>query len=295
MKRVRRCRRCWPGISLQPCPRRRRHQRSARRSAAPAVEHDATPTRKPRSRPASTPPPSPGTTSSDYTTAVDTGAQDEFARLGIEVTAVTDAGFDAAKQKSDVETIMAKKPSIILSLPVDPDTAAEVYRPALEGGAKVAFVDNAPKGYAQGKDYVTIVSDDLFQMGDKAADAMAAAIGGKGKVGYLFHDANFYVTNQRDSAFKETINKIPRYPDRRRSRASPIRPTPRKSSTPSSPRTRTSTASTSPGRSRPIVLAALRNSGQHPYQDRHARPVGAARPSTWSRAAMCGHRRRRGL
>jgi ribose transport system substrate-binding protein len=144
-------------------------------------------------------------TPSDYTAAVDRGAHDEFARLGIEVVAVTDAGFDPAKQKSDVETIMAKKPSIILSLPVDPDTAAEVYRPALDAGVKVAFVDNAPKGYVQGKDYVTIVSDDLHQMGEKAADAMAAAIGGKGKVGYLFHDANFYVTNQRDGAFKETI------------------------------------------------------------------------------------------
>jgi ribose transport system substrate-binding protein len=144
-------------------------------------------------------------TPSDYTAAVDRGAHDEFARLGIEVVAVTDAGFDAAKQKSDVETIMAKKPTIILSLPVDPDTAAEVYRPALEAGTKVAFVDNAPKGFVQGKDYVTIVSDDLFQMGEKAADAMAAAIGGKGKVGYLFHDANFYVTNQRDGAFKQTI------------------------------------------------------------------------------------------
>ena len=125
--------------------------------------------------------------------------------------AVSDAGFDAAKQKNDVETMMAKKPSIILSLPVDPDTAAEVYRPALEAGTKVAFVDNAPKGFVQGKDYVTIVSDDLFQMGEKAADAMAAAIGGKGKVGYLFHDANFYVTNQRDGAFKETIQT--KYPD----------------------------------------------------------------------------------
>ena len=64
----------------------------------------------------------------------------------------------------------------------------------------LGFVDNAPKGFVQGKDYVTIVSDDLVQMGEKAADAMAAAIGGKGKVGYLFHDANFYVTNQRDGA-----------------------------------------------------------------------------------------------
>jgi len=150
-------------------------------------------------------------TPSDYTAAVDRGAKDEFERLGIEVVAESDAGFDAAKQKNDVETMLAKKPTIILSLPVDPDTAAEVYRPELEAGTKVAFVDNAPKGFVQGTDYVTIVSDDLFQMGEKAADAMAASIGGKGKVGYLFHDANFYVTNQRDGAFKETIET--KYPD----------------------------------------------------------------------------------
>ena len=144
-------------------------------------------------------------TASDYTTAVDEGAKEEFARLGIPVVAEANAGFDAAKQKSDIETLLARKPNIILSLPVDPDTAAEVYRPAIEAGVVLGFVDNAPKGYAQGKDYATIVSDDLFQMGAKAADAMAHAIGGKGKVGYLFHDANFYVTNQRDQAFKETI------------------------------------------------------------------------------------------
>lgn len=150
-------------------------------------------------------------TSSDYTAAVDRGAKDEFARLGIEVVATTDAQFDPAKQKSDIETILAKKPSIILSLPVDPDTAAEVYRPAVETGTVLGFVDNAPKGFVQGTDYVTIVSDDLAQMGEKAADAMAAAIYGKGKIGYLYHDANFYVTNQRDQAFKNTI--VSKYPD----------------------------------------------------------------------------------
>lgn len=142
---------------------------------------------------------------SDYTNAVDRGARAEFKRLGIEVVAQTDAGFDAGKQKSDVETVLAKKPSIIVSLPVDPATAANVYKPAVEAGTVLAFVDNSPAGFVQGKDYVTVVSDDLFQMGKKAGDAMAAALGEKGKVGYIFHDADFYVTNQRDGAFKYTI------------------------------------------------------------------------------------------
>lgn len=148
---------------------------------------------------------------SEYTNAVNSGAEDEFKRLGIEVVAQTDAGFDAARQKSDVETVLAKKPSIILSLPVDPATAASVYDPALKAGVKLAFVDNSPQGYVQGRDYVTIVSDDLYQMGHKAGVAMAEALGKKGKVGYIFHDADFYVTNQRDGAFKSTIEQD--YPD----------------------------------------------------------------------------------
>ena len=148
---------------------------------------------------------------SEYTNAVNSGAEDEFKRLGIEVVAQTDAGFDGARQKSDVETVLAKKPSIILSLPVDPATAASVYDPALKAGVKLAFVDNSPQGYVQGKDYVTIVSDDLYQMGHKAGVAMAEALGKKGKVGYIFHDADFYVTNQRDGAFKSTIEQD--YPD----------------------------------------------------------------------------------
>ncbi|HEV2502890.1 MAG TPA: substrate-binding domain-containing protein [Mesorhizobium sp.] len=148
---------------------------------------------------------------SEYTNAVNRGAQDEFKRLGIEVVAQTDAGFDGARQKADVETVLAKKPSIIVSLPVDPASAASVYDPARSAGVKLAFVDNSPAGYVHGKDYVTIVSDDLFQMGNKAGIAMAAALGKKGKVGYIFHDADFYVTNQRDGAFKATIEKD--YPD----------------------------------------------------------------------------------
>jgi ribose transport system substrate-binding protein len=144
-------------------------------------------------------------TSSDYTTAVDQGAKNEFARLGIEVVASTEAGFDAAKQRNDMETVMAKKPSVVLSLAVDPDTAASVYDVAKSAGTKLVFVDNSPKGYVHGQDYVTVVSDDLAQMGKKAGDAMGAALGGKGKIAYMFHDANFYVTNQRDGAFKQTI------------------------------------------------------------------------------------------
>jgi len=146
----------------------------------------------------------------DWSNAVARGVKDEFARLGIEVVAETDAGFDTSRQKSDVETVMARNPSIIISLPIDPPTAASVYGIARDAGVQLVFIDNAVDGFVHGEDYVTVVSADLFQIGQKAAVALADAMGGEGQVGYMFHDADFPVTNQRDQAFKWTIeNEYP--------------------------------------------------------------------------------------
>jgi len=148
---------------------------------------------------------------SDFVSAVTSGASDEFARLGIEVVAVTSAGFDAAKQRSDIETALARNPSIILSLPLDPVTSAAAFEEAREEGVALAFLSNLPAGYVHPEDYAAIVTDDLFEMGKQAADALAAAMGGSGTVGWILHDAEYYVTNQRDNAFKTTIEND--YPD----------------------------------------------------------------------------------
>lgn len=148
---------------------------------------------------------------SDFVNAVTAGATDEFTRFGIEVVATTSAGFDAAKQRSDIETALVKKPSIILSLPLDPVTSAAAFQEAKAEGVKLVFLSNLPSGYKHPDDYAAIVTDDLFQMGKQAADALAAAMGGKGTVGWVFHDAAYYVTNQRDKAFKTTIEND--YPD----------------------------------------------------------------------------------
>ena len=148
---------------------------------------------------------------SDFTGAVDAGVRDEFSVLGIRVVAETSANFDAAKQKADVETVQAKQPSVLLTLPVDPVVTASAYQAAARQGTKIVLLSSVPQGMTYGRDYVNLVTDDLFQMGKRAADALAAAIGGKGKIAYFFHDANHYVTNERDRAFLRTITG--NYPD----------------------------------------------------------------------------------
>ena len=144
-------------------------------------------------------------TSSDFISAVTAGAIHEFDRAGIKVVATTDAGFDSAQQLSDVETVMAKSPSVILALPLDPIGSAKAFQAAKEKGVELVFLSNVPAGYKQGVDYVSIVTDDLSQMGKQAADALAKSLLNKGKVAWIFHDAQYYVTNQRDNAFRKTI------------------------------------------------------------------------------------------
>jgi ribose transport system substrate-binding protein len=145
----------------------------------------------------------------DWATAQVEGLKSEFARLGIEVVAVTDADFKPEKQVSDIETVMALKPDIIISIPTDPVATAAAYKKASAAGIKLVFMDNVPAGMVGGKDYVSVVSADNKGNGVVSAHLMAKALNGKGNIGLIYHDADFFVTKQRFEGFKETLSQYP--------------------------------------------------------------------------------------
>lgn len=145
---------------------------------------------------------------STWFNAVGEGAKAEAERLGLTLTVTADSNFDPAKQASDVESAMATDPDIIVTLPVDPTQGAEAFRPAVEAGVKLVFNDNGVDGFTAGDQYVAIVTGDHFGMGDAAADLMAQALGSEGgPIGVIFHDADFYVTNNRDCRFVAAIQQ----------------------------------------------------------------------------------------
>jgi ribose transport system substrate-binding protein len=147
----------------------------------------------------------------DWSQAQVAGLKEQFGKLGINVIAVTDAGFKPEKQVADIETVLAQKPNIIVSIPTDPVSTADAYRKAAEQGVKLVFMDNVPKGLTAGKEYVSVVSADNYGNGVAAAHLMAKALKGKGKIGLVFHAADFFVTRQRLEGFKNTIQES--YPD----------------------------------------------------------------------------------
>jgi ribose transport system substrate-binding protein len=146
-------------------------------------------------------------TSSDWANAVTAGAEDEFAKLGIKVVGLSDSSYSASDQAQAVQTIMAKKPSGIVVWPINPDELRPALQKAADAGVKLALISNMPSGFVQGRDYVGLVGDDLYKMGEKTAAGLADAIGGEGDIGFLYFDANAYVVNQRDAAFRTAIER----------------------------------------------------------------------------------------
>lgn len=148
--------------------------------------------------------------SGEWYTAITAGAQAEFTRLGVRVVSKADAQFDAARQATDVETSLALKPNIMLALLVDPVSAARAFQPAVDAGVTLVFADNGADGYQAGKQCSAIVTGDQFGMGREAARLLSEALGGHAPIGYIYHDARFFVTNNRDREFKRTVQS--RYP-----------------------------------------------------------------------------------
>ena len=147
----------------------------------------------------------------DWATSQLEGLKATFKDLGIEIVATTDANFSAEQQVSDIETIMAKDPDVIISIPTDATATADAFKKAADEGIKLVFMDNVPSEMTAGKDYVSCVSADNYGNGCVAAELMGEALGGKGQIGMVYYDADFFVTNQRDQGFKETM--AAKYPD----------------------------------------------------------------------------------
>ena len=60
----------------------------------------------------------------DWSRAQQQGLKDTFNKFGINILAVTDANFKVEQQVSDIESVLALKPDILVSIPVDPVSTA---------------------------------------------------------------------------------------------------------------------------------------------------------------------------
>ena len=118
-------------------------------------------------------------------------------RFGIKVVAVTSADGVSSTQVQQLGTLVARKPTAIFSIPVNPVSEASAYKAIGRAGIKLVLLDNVPKGLAPGKDYVTVVSADNGGNGRFAAQQLIKDVG-CGEMGWIGLDYYFPVVNARD-------------------------------------------------------------------------------------------------
>ena len=148
---------------------------------------------------------------SEWSRGLGNGSAVAMKDLNMELIFEDDAKWDPAKQVTGLENALVAKPDIILSLIIDPVGEAAAYRKAVDKGVILSFVDEIPQGFVHPDDYAGIVTADTVELGRICAELMAEAIGGKGKIGFLYLDAIFYNTNIRETACKLTLES--KYPD----------------------------------------------------------------------------------
>ena len=65
-------------------------------------------------------------------------------QFGIKIIAKIDAKFQPGQQISDLEKVIALKPDVIFSIPIDPKSQSTAYKKAAAAGIKLVFMDNVP-------------------------------------------------------------------------------------------------------------------------------------------------------
>ncbi|WP_340678712.1 substrate-binding domain-containing protein [Paraglaciecola sp.] len=147
---------------------------------------------------------------SPWINAVNRGASETFERYGVKVLVTTDAQYDPAKQVADIENIQALNPDLVLSLVIDSVSAKAGFQKIVDAGAKLVLLSNPITGFVHGKDFAGIVTDDMQGMGNRAAQISNEFLHGNGKVGMIYHDANYFITNTRDKAFVDGLAQFPK-------------------------------------------------------------------------------------
>lgn len=147
----------------------------------------------------------------DWSSAQQKGLEDTFKKYGITIVGTTDANFSVEQQVSDLETLTALKPDVMISIPTDAKATSDAFKRVSAQGIKLVFMDNVPDNFVAGENYVGAVSADNYGNGVIAAELIGEKLNGKGKIGIVHYDVDYFVTNQRLEAFEETIKT--KYPD----------------------------------------------------------------------------------
>jgi len=130
-------------------------------------------------------------------------------QLGMEVVAHTLNEYSLDQQEQNIESIIGLDPDIITGLSLDPELSRVYFKKAADQGIVLVFTSNKPNLEWKEEYDGGIIMYDFYGLGGFLAKELNDALGGEGKIGYIYHDADFFITNQRDQGFKDALEDYP--------------------------------------------------------------------------------------
>lgn len=139
-----------------------------------------------------------------FSNAVISGVTKAAEELGVEIVAQTDAQWDAAQQSTNLESVLAKNPDIVILCQIDVEAMTDQLKEAAANGTKFVFFDNINASLTE-DDYVSLVTTDTYAAGVECAKDMAAELGGSGRIAMFTWFAPNLGNRARSQGFRDYI------------------------------------------------------------------------------------------
>lgn len=130
--------------------------------------------------------------------------KDEAAKLGVKKLLTTNAQSQLPKQISDIQDMLNQGAQLLIIAPLNSDGLEPALQAAAAKHVPVITIDRKLNATAC-KDYLTFIGSNFVEQGKRAADALAKATGGTGKVAVLLGTSGNGVTTDRTKGFVDEI------------------------------------------------------------------------------------------
>ena len=137
---------------------------------------------------------------------VECAAIEEAKKLGVDLQIQSLANFEIPEQTRVLDAIIQTKPDVIITAPVDANGVVPAFQRAKDAGVRMVGFDTtlADKSLVE-----TEVVTDNYEQGKMAADALAEALGKKGKVFVLSAMPGLTTTDEEQKGFEDQIATYP--------------------------------------------------------------------------------------
>jgi ribose transport system substrate-binding protein len=130
--------------------------------------------------------------------------KDEAKKIGVKKLLTTNAQSQLSKQISDIQQMLAQGAQFLIVAPLNSDGLEPALQAAAAKKVPVLTIDRKVNATAC-KDYLAFLGSNFVEQGKRAADAMAKATGGTGKVAILLGASGNNVTTDRTNGFVDQL------------------------------------------------------------------------------------------